>query len=108
MSKQGAQKAAEMLGRDLETAEQRQTDRARGSHIPKWFKIIRETESKRRGFQLGGPYLPIMPLCLSGRIGVRWGAGERQLKAGATVQGEYPIPPPFSPLPRLPAFFSTS
>lgn len=40
----------------------RQTDRAGGSHIPKWFKIIRETESKKRGFQLGGPHLPISPL----------------------------------------------
>lgn len=37
-----------MLSRDLETAEQRQTDRAGGSHIIKWSEIIRETESKER------------------------------------------------------------
>lgn len=47
MRKYGAQKAAGMLSRELETAEQRQTDRAGGSHIPKQF-ISSERLSPRR------------------------------------------------------------
>lgn len=63
-------------------------DRHGGSHIPKWFKIIRKTKSKKRGFQLGSSNLPVSPLSGVRQKRDEVGCGEGPVKAGTNAHGE--------------------
>lgn len=75
-------------------------DRATGSRIAKWVEI----RNPKKGFRVvgGGGHPSTSPLRLArqdrAEVG-SWG------KAGANGRGEHSIPPPFSPLTKLPAFF---